>query len=325
LRASNYYRASEFFMREDLQDPRSKRAYERTVDCYQNAAKLFDPPIESVEIPYERTTLPGYFHRVDALPKARPTLIAHTGFDGCAEELHFGAARAAVEHGYNVLAFDGPGQFGPVHREGLTFRPDWENVIAPVVDFVLKQPGVDPKRIVLMGNSMGGELAPRAAAYEKRIAALIANDGVFDYSLTFFSQVPPEHRAAVKQMALAGEAPELDQMLAGVTASSPTARWAFAQGMYAFGVPTPRKYVAATLAYTLADGIAEKISCPTLICDPENDETFQGQPQTLYDHLTCRKTLLRFTTAEGAGDHCQTGAKRLAFARIFDWLDETLA
>jgi hypothetical protein len=44
----------------------------------------------------------------------------------------------------------------------------------------------------------------------------------------------------------------------------------------------------------------------------------------LFDHLTCPKTLIRFTVAEGAGDHCEFGAPRLAYARIYDWLDETL-
>ena len=57
----------------------------------------------------------------------------------------------------------------------------------------------------------------------------------------------------------------------------------------------------------------------------EDDLFFKGEPQGLYDHLTCRKTLVRFTSAEGAGPHCQVGASRLAFARMFDWLDETLA
>ena len=75
-------------------------------------------------------------------------------------------ARAAVARGYNVLAFDGPVQSGPLHREDLPFRPDWEKVVTPVVDYVLKQKGVDPSRIALLGTSMGGELAPRAGAFE---------------------------------------------------------------------------------------------------------------------------------------------------------------
>lgn len=104
----------------------------------------------------------------------------HSGFDGTAEELHFSGALAAVERGYTVLTFDGPGQPGPRHREGLVFRPDWENVITPVVDFAESLPDVDNSRIALLGSSMGGVLAPRAAAFEHRLAALVAVDGVYD-------------------------------------------------------------------------------------------------------------------------------------------------
>jgi len=325
LRAATYHRLSEFFLHGNPRDPRIASAYRKSVDCYRACAGLFNPPIEPVEIPYESTTLPGYFHRVDDSGGKRPLLIIHSGFDGSAEEVHVDGARAAVERGYNVLAFDGPGQFGPLHREGLTFRPDWEKVVTPVVDFALKLEGVDPARIALMGISLGGYLAPRAAAHEKRIAALIANDGVYDYGAANFSQVPPEQREIVKQMVLAKEAPELDQAIQAGMKASPTADWVITHGMYCFGAPTPRAYLAATLDYHLRDGVAEAISCPTLVCDAEGDIFFKGQPQELFDHLTCPKTLLRFTESEGAGAHCQVGAGRLAFARMYDWLDERFA
>jgi len=325
LRAASYYFSSEFFLHGHPRDPRIARAYRLSVDCYKSCAALYDPPIIPVEIPYEHTTLPGYLHRPDRSDRPRPTLIMHTGFDGSAEEMHVSGARAAVERGYNVLAFDGPGQYGPLHREGLVFRPDWEKVVTPVVDFLLKQPGVDPKRIALMGISLGGVLAPRAAAFEKRLAALVANDGLYDYAAANLATVPPEKRAGFVTLLKAEQAPAVDQMLDAAMKNSPTARWAFAHGMYATGTTSPRAYVAATLDYNLKDGVAEKISCPTLVCDAENDLFFKGQPQLLYDHLTCKKTMVRFTKAEGAGEHCQVGASRLACARIFDWLDETLA
>ena len=324
LRASTYYFSSEFFLHGNPKDPRVARAYKQSVDCYQRAAELFDPPITPVEIPYEGTTLPGYLHRVDRSDKRRPLLIMHTGFDGSAEEMHVSGARAAIERGYNVLAFDGPGQYGPVHRAGMPFRPDWEKVVTPVVDFALKQPGVDPKRIALLGISMGGVLAPRAAAFEKRLAALIANDGVYDYAAAGLAAVPPERREKFIAGLKAEQAPAIDQMLAGLMKQSPTARWAFSHGMYATGTTTPRAYMAKTLDYNVKDGIAEKISCPTLVCEAEDDLFFKGQPQELYDHLTCKKTRVKFTKAEGAGAHCQVGASRLSFARMFDWLDETL-
>jgi dienelactone hydrolase len=325
LRASTAYRCSEFFLHANPKDPRIARAYKLSVEGYKACAALFDPPIVPVEIPYEHTTLPGYFHRPDKSSRRRPTIIMHTGFDGSAEEMHTSGARAAVERGYNVIAFDGPGQFGPIHREGLVFRSDWEKVVTPVVDWALKQPGVDPKRVALMGASLGGVLAPRAAAFEPRLAAMIANDGLYDYAESHLAAVPPAQRAIFLKMLTAPSAPPIDALLDAAMKSSSTARWAFIHGMYATGAKSPRAYFAKTLDYNVKDGVAEMIRCPTLVCDAQDDLFFKGQPQQLYDHLTCKKSMIRFTTAEGAGSHCQVGASRTSFARIFDWLDETLA
>lgn len=323
LRAANYYRSSEFFLHANPEDMRVREAYDRTVACYKAAGALFDPPIKQVEIPYEKTTLPGYLHRVAEDDIRRPTLLMMPGFDGTAEELHFQGARAAIERGYQVLTFDGPGQFGPIHREGLPFRPDWERVVGPVVDFALTLEGTDPDRVVLYGSSFGGELAPRAAAYERRLAALICDDGLYDYSTATMKDVPPSERPRFEERLRADEDRELDRMLEKQMADSPTMRWAVTQGMYTMAAPTPRAFGAKMLDYNLR-GVAELIECPTLVCDAEDDLFFKGQPQELYEHLKCQKTLLEFTTAEGAGAHCEIGASRLAYGRILDWLDETL-
>ena len=107
--------------------------------------------------------------------------------------------------------------------------------------------------------------------------------------------------------------------------ASPVARWIFDNGTWAFGATSPREFLRKTLDYNLRDGVAEKIRRPTLVCDAEDDLYLEGQADELFSHLTCKKTMLRFTKAEGAGAHCQMAAGRLAFARIFDWLDETFA
>ncbi|MFI8266280.1 alpha/beta hydrolase family protein [Streptomyces sp. NPDC085665] len=324
LRASNYYRSAEFFLHGHVCDPRHDHAYDRSVECFRAAAALFTPVIEPVEIPYEDTTLPGYFYRVDDSGTPRPTVIMHNGFDGTAEELHFFGAMAAVERGYNVLAFDGPGMPGPRHHQGLVFRPDWENVVTPVIDFAENLPGVDTSRIALLGVSMGGILAPRAAAFEHRLAAVIAVDGLYDLGQTSVRNIDAPREEA-ERLLRADSAPELDAAFEQAMAHDPIARWALNHGMYVMGVDTPRAFNAAYLDYTLADGIAEKIQCPTLVCDAEEDMYFKGQPEQLYEHLTCPKTLMLFTTEEGAGAHCHPGAMRLAIARIYDWLDGTLA
>jgi dienelactone hydrolase len=324
MRANNYYRSAEFFLHGNSDDPRINHAYNRGCECFRAAAALFDPPIEPVEIPYERAVLHGYFYRAagsDTGP--RPTMIMHTGFDGTCEEMHWYGAAAGQERGYHVLTFDGPGQAAARHLDGLVFRPDWENVITPVLDWLLARPGVDPTRVGLLGLSMGGLLAPRAAAFEHRLAACVAMDGVYDLSLTV-TQNMPGTRAEAEAALRAESAPELDAMIEQLMAADPNIRWAATHGQYVMGVDSPRAFFASYLDYTLADGIAEQITCPTLVCDAQEDIFFDGQPKLLFEHLTCEKTLLDFTTAEGAGAHCQAGAQRLAFGRIYDWLDDVL-
>jgi pimeloyl-ACP methyl ester carboxylesterase len=323
LRAANYFRTSEFFLHGNHEDPRIYSAYKKSIRAYKLSASLFDPPILPVEIPYENTTLPGYFHRVDESGTKRALLILHTGFDGSAEEMHGEGARAGVERGWNVLVFDGPGQYGPIHRERLPFRPDWEKAVTPVVDFALTLPGVDPKKIALMGVSMGGYLAPRAAAFEKRISALVANDGIYDFGVTQLASVPPDQREAFIAALNQKEAPELDRKILEGMNKSPDAKWGGEQAGFVMGESTPHATLEKILKFNLRHGIAEQISCPTLVLDAEEDMYLKGQPEVLYEHLTCPKTMIRFTTAEGAGAHCQCGADRLANARIFDWLDDT--
>ncbi|WP_240363329.1 hypothetical protein [Streptomyces sp. S1A1-7] len=76
------------------------------------------------------------------------------------------------------------------------------------------------------------------------------------------------------------------------------------------------------------DGSAGKIACPVLVCEATDDlfysTTEESDPRKLYRHLTAPKTLLSFTEEEGGDAHCHPGALRLAVARIFDWLDDTI-
>lgn len=327
LRASNYYRSADFYLHGNPDDPRIRHAYGRARDCFTSAAALFDPHVKPVEIPYEGTVLRGYFYPAigrGGETEPRPTIVMHSGFDGTCEEMHFLGAAAAQERGYHVFTFDGPGQPAALHSDGLVFRPDWEHVVTPVLDWVRDQSGVDPDKIALFGASMGGLLAPRAAAFEQRLAACIAFDGVYDMGLTAVTWMPGS-RADIQAVLRAESAPEVDAMIEQLMAANPNIRWAATHGQYAMGVHSPRAFFASMLDYTLADGIAEQITCPTLVCEAAADIFFEGQPQLLFDHLTCPKQLLEFTEAEGAGAHCQVGAGRLAFARIYDWLDDIMA
>ena len=328
LRATTYYRtAGSVFLARPV-DPRLPASISRQGEAFRRALSHFDTPVEQVAIPYEGTTLPGYFFSAvatdasdapDASAK-RATVILIDGYDGTTEELYFWNARAALDRGYNVLAFDGPGQGAVLVEQGLPLRPDYENVVTPVVDFLLERSDVDPARIALIGLSLGGYFAPRAASGEHRVAACIADSGAFDLFDASVARVPKP---------LAGQIPDgnetalkLVEALIDRMMKQPTEGWALRRNLYAHGVETAMDYFRIAKEFTLK-GFAEKITCPTLITHAEGDDIGASAPE-LFDALTCEKEIILFTAEEGAAQHCETGARQLYHARTFAWLDSHL-
>jgi pimeloyl-ACP methyl ester carboxylesterase len=310
LRASNYYRTADFYRREDpANDAESARLAKASQQTFADAAALLDTPARAVRIPYEGTTLPGYLFLADDSGEPRPTVLYHGGYDSTLEEDYLGLAAGALRRGYHVLAFDGPGQGSTVREQGLHFRPDWEAVVTPVVDFALTIPEVDASRLVLIGTSLGGYLAARAAAFEHRIAACVLHDGVYDFN------------SAIE--AITQTAAELPGGMETLMAKSISVRWAVHNGLWTFGVSDIAELEKATAAYTI-EGVADQISCPTLVLEAENDQFFKGQPQRVLESLTCPKELISFPEDEGGGEHCHEGAIALWHQRTFDWLDTLL-
>lgn len=318
LRASNYYRTAEFFLRDDPRDdPRVTETSARAIETFRNASEI-QRRWDRVRIPYQGIHLEGYYLNVSGNNRG-PTLIAHGGFDSTVEELFFAVGEAARRYGWNCLIFEGPGQGAALRHHKLPFRYDWESVVTPVVDFAVTLRGVDPDRIALIGMSMGGYLAPRAAAFEHRISACIAYDGVWNMAAALPETATPEHDWTQRAAAL-------DTVIAH-RAEAPTAlRWVLSNALWAFDVATGQELLDEAAKYDLTD-VAAKITCPTLVCEAENDQFFAGppsQPAMLYEALRCPKTFLEFTAAEGAGEHCHAGALTLFHQRMFDWLDDTL-
>ena len=153
-RSSSYFRTAGVMLMGSPPDPRLVDTNLRQTDAFRRGAALLAMPPEIVQIPYEGTTLPGYFFRAGDGQRPRATVILTGGYDGTAEELYFFNGAAALARGYHVLAFDGPGQGAALLQQGLILRPDWENVVTPVVDCLLSRAEVDASKIALIGLSL---------------------------------------------------------------------------------------------------------------------------------------------------------------------------
>jgi dipeptidyl aminopeptidase/acylaminoacyl peptidase len=232
LRASNYYRAAEYYLRENpAADPEVTLMFSRSQETFRAAASLLDTPAETISIRYEGTTLPGYLFLVDGSGTPRPTVIYTNGYDSTAEESWFAVAAAALRRGYNVLAYDGPGQGAALREQQLVFRPDWEAVITPVIDYALTRPEIDAGKMVLFGYSMGGYLVARAAAFEHRVAALILDDGIYDFHSAFARPLSPFLASWITD----GRDDAAVPVLTLLTAVSTQVRWSLRNGVWAFG------------------------------------------------------------------------------------------
>jgi alpha-beta hydrolase superfamily lysophospholipase len=324
LRASCAYAASFHPIYGEPVDPRLLTAFRKQIDVFDKGLALSEPPVESFRIPFEGSLLPAYLvPAAGHASEVRPLLILTNGYDATVTDMYFGSAVAASRRGYHCLLFDGPGQGEMLYEHGLRLRPDWETVVKAVVDVALTLPTVDPKRIALSGWSLGGHLAPRAASGEQRLAACIADPGqpsIADAVRNFAIKLgaPPE---AVTNL---GEIDQqvLDGIWQAVTANRKL-RWSIVQrGFWVHGVDNLRDYLRSVEQFTMA-GRAGLISCPTLLTLAEADPLTAGT-QAFFDALRCPKHLIRFTTADGAGDHCEMANRSRVNRSVLDWLDGVL-
>ena len=276
-------------------------------------------------MPYEDTTLPAYLiHAPGYEYDVRPTILVGGGWDSTMIENYFGIGAAALARGYHVLLHDGPGQGRLLIDEGRPLRHDWEAVITPVVDAALTLDAVDPDRIVYEPWSLGGYMAPRAAAFEHRLAAIVCDPGQIDVGGKF--------AGIVKMAGLSDEAvarlPELtdedESKVMEMINGNRSLHWKVVQrGYWTNGATDVRSFLAEMDKWKLDPATVAEIRCPTLVCAAESDMA-SSNAQELYDALSCPKELLRFTDADGAGDHCETLNRSMANRHILDWLDDTL-
>jgi dienelactone hydrolase len=305
LRASEYFRQAYYFIRTDLDDPRLQQAYADHVATFAQAVALMGPAARAVRIPYADTTVKGYFFAASG-DGPRATLVFPCGYDSTAEAGWVNVPDA-LARGYNALVFEGPGQGEALIIARLFFRPDFEAVLTPVIDWLLTQPDVDPAKVVLIGRSFAGYLAPRGAAFEHRLAALVCDPA------------QPEMAARLPQGPVAKIAAPV--VKAQMRISAGRAEF-FGARMAAHGLHSIADYFAELRRFSMLD-VAAQITCPTLIVEAEHDFA-GGSGELLRSALTCPAELIALTEAQGADGHCAGLGQQVWAQAVYSWLAQTL-
>ena len=302
LRASTYWRVM-LMNYTDIHSSKVQEYAQIYMDCYKRYLSLSGYPGEYIEIPYEGTFLPGHIYRSPCAEGKAPLLIITPGRDTWAEDTRW-VYDEALRRGIHCVIYDGPGQGLALRMQGLTFRPDWEHVVTPVLDYALKRLGdeVDHDRIGLMGMSFGGFLNTRAAAFDKRFKVMVADpgnlawDGQIKQRLQMILQIPDEQRP-----------PFMNFMLDD---------YAWKQGV-------PKEDVPADLDRYDNSDVVGLVSCNTLVLDGAA-EVQPGAAKKYFEALQCPKEYHLFDFDSTAQCHCQTGGYAPASEFIMNWIEENL-
>ena len=168
MNAAFYYRAAEFYVLQD--NPEKSLLYSKFIEFFNKAFEK--DAIERFEVPYNKSFLPAM--KIPAENKKKGTIVMHGGFDSFIEEF-YSMMRYFSEQGYEVIAFEGPGQGGARRKYGLPLDYEWEKPAKAILDYFKLDD------VTWLGISMGGWFCFRAAAYEPRIKRVIALSIAYDY------------------------------------------------------------------------------------------------------------------------------------------------
>jgi len=312
-----YYRMSEFFMYDG--DPDKKAYYEKATKLfYEYFADYFegeDPRIARAEVPYENVKLP-VMHVVPEGEK-KGTILLHGGNDSYFEEFLF-TVLYLQEQGFEVYVFEGPGQGGVMRLQGMHFTHEWEKPVKAVLDhFALED-------VTIVGVSLGGYLAPRAAAFDRRITKVVA----WSVFPCFQDVIVGMQKPIVQKMFyffMKLHARMLINFVFGKKAKKePVIDWGLKHGCYAYEADDAYGYAQKLKLYDLAP-IADRITQDVLIIGANRDHFIDyrmvGDEINMLTNVKSL-TFRLFTDKEEAQNHCNVGNGQIVLDTICRWIEQ---
>ena len=313
-KAAQCYRAAQFYTMNDAKDEHGKSLkkilYEKCMSLYDAYYGSFEQ-LNYERIPYQNGYLQVYYIKQQ---NPRRIVVLHGGYDSFVQEfldflLYF------AEQGYETYFFEGPGQGEVLMRCGIQMTPEWEHCTSAVLDhFNL----VD---VTLIGISLGGYLAPRAAAYDKRIQRVVMYDLIYDFygSIT---QKMGEKKARFFDYMTAHPRNFLWKWLEKKLNENIFLRWLLGQGYAIYeNVHTPCEYFNCIKQYNTRE-ISPLLTQDVLVLAGTGDLYtiyYEDQLKALTNARSVTGRL--FTEEEHADHHCQIGNLKLALETIEGWIE----
>jgi len=305
--AMHYTRGAEFFMA--ASDPRKRATYERFVSL---ADTVWGSHYERDSVPYEDIALPALLL---GRPESASVILIHGGFDSFIEEF-VPAFVAFADAGFRVVAFEGPGQGALLRRHRLPMTHEWERPTTAVIEhFGLAD-------VTLIGGSLGGYLALRAAAFEARIQRVVAFDVMYDFFDCVASRKGPVVRFGLALLLSLGASGVVDAVARVMMRRDNLARWGVGHGMDVMGVRSPSAFFSATQLYR-SKPISHLVKQDVLLLAGEADHfvplwQIEAQARALGNARSVTTRIFR--ASENAASHCQIGNLPLAVQTMVEWI-----
>lgn len=316
LRAAQSYRAAQFYTLGETKDangiPMKKVLYEKCRENYDKVLNQID------NLVYERIIYQnGYLPVYRMIPQhSKGIIVIHGGYDSFVQEFiqflfYF------FEKGYTVYFFEGPGQGEVLHRCNMKMTHEWETCTSAILDYYKLTD------VTLIGISLGGYLATRAAAYDKRISRLIMYDLIYDFYGSLKSRM-----GRVKGLFFDWMTKNEKNPFWGIVTKKMDeiyfTKWLLQQGYEIYeNVHTPYEYFNHIKRYNTRE-ISKLITQDTLVLAGEHDIYtiyYQQQIDALINAKSVTGRL--FTKEESADHHCQIGNLGLVLDTMEEWISLT--
>lgn len=309
LHAACYLRSAEFFMFPD--DARKNASRLQYIKWMKEYYGIKDS--QHFNIPYENITMSAYRFTPES---PLGTIVFFGGFDSYIEEL-FGHQLYFFEHGFDIITFEGPGQGATLEEGHLSMTHEWYKPCKAILDYFKLDD------VTLLGYSLGGCLAIRAAAFESRISRVICDDIVLDFREFPYRTMEPFAQTIVSSLMKLGGSPILNAIIHKKMKKSLAIEWGIKQGMQTLGAKSPYEFFNKTSAFETRS-VSHLVKQDVLLFAGSKDhyvplDQFYGQIQILKNARSLTARL--FTEKEQAQNHCQVGNVELSLQTIIGWIN----